>query len=197
MIKMKGQIFSLDSMFSMIIIVMILGIIAWEYETILGYSSYILDKNNYLFALSISDNAVKRFLVIRDFNNLNVPNKIDINSPNFTKTWEKFCNITKTMFNSTYMKFSQNFKGFEINLYKYDPNTKRFVPTQYTCDYYYTTDKNNAIILTQGKVCNANFPGYVRIIRPLINDHYIQAPLEGSGYYATDNDIYRLEVIVC
>ena len=28
---MKGQIFSLDVMFSMIIIVMILGIIAWEY----------------------------------------------------------------------------------------------------------------------------------------------------------------------
>jgi len=111
-------------MFSMIIIVMILGIIAWEYETILGYSSYIIDKKNYLFALSISDNAVKRFLVIRDFNNLNVPNKIDIQSSNFTQTWNNFCNITKTMFNSSFMKFSQNFKGFEINLYKYDSKTK-------------------------------------------------------------------------
>ena len=194
---MKGQIFSLDVMFSMIIIVMILGIIAWEYETILGYSSYIIDKKNYLFALSISDNAVKRFLVIRDFNNLNVPNKIDIQSSNFTQTWNNFCNITKTMFNSSFMKFSQNFKGFEIDLYKYDPTTGKFQSTTNTCDYYYTKDKNNAIVLTQGKVCEPTFPGYVKIVRPLINDHYIQAPLEGSGYYATDKDIYKLEVIVC
>ncbi len=171
---MKGQIFTIDTLVSLVALTAVLGMITWEFQLIFSVTSDMQSKRMELLANDVANIAVKRFLVERDPGGLNIPNKMDINNSDFDTQFTTFTKYLSELFNASAINKAN------VTIYLYDGS--KFVP-------------RHSWVWNGGCTSTDNNVAVVR--RVLINDPYIYAPYEGSGNVLDNKSCGYIEVKIC